>query len=141
LNPALACLHLHNPPPPPRLGMGDCFRPSLHFLIALCSGEGFIDCSSASIWRAEGRVAVDVRLWNPGTRPWVAEGAVLRGAKGEVIKPLPLWQSAPVEPGSKPGRVVVEVLASEVEARGTYTLTLWDAEQKRTVTLGHVTFP
>jgi hypothetical protein len=39
------------------------------------------------------------------------------------------------------GRAVVEVLASQTEARGTYTLTLWDADQKRTVTLGNVTFP
>ncbi len=92
-------------------------------------------------YRAEGRAAVDVRLENPGTRPWVAAGAVLRGANGQVLKPLPLWQSAPVEPGSEPGRVVVEVLATEEQARGTYTLTLWDADQKRTVTLGHVTFP
>jgi hypothetical protein len=36
---------------------------------------------------------------------------------------------------------VVEVPASEKEAQGTYTLVLWDAEQKRTVTLGNITFP
>jgi hypothetical protein len=35
----------------------------------------------------------------------------------------------------------VEVLATEREARGTYTLILWDAERQRTVTLGNVTFP
>ncbi len=92
-------------------------------------------------YRAEGRVAVDVRLVNPGTRPWVAEGAVLRGAKGEVLEPLPLWQPEPIAPGREPGRVVVEVLATEKQARGTYTLTLWDAERQRTVVLGEVTFP
>ena len=98
--------------------------------------------------RAEGRVAVELNLDNLGTLPWVAAGAVLRGPKGEVLKPLPLWQPDPLLPGEtaaagkpRPGRVVVEVLASEEEARGTYTLTLWDAEQKRTVTLGNVTFP
>ncbi|WP_309894011.1 DUF2381 family protein [Archangium sp.] len=97
---------------------------------------------SASTWRAEGRRAVDVHLVNPGTQPWVAEGAVLRGAKGQVLKPLPLWQPEPIAPGSKrPGRVVVEVLATEKQARGTYTLTLWDAERQRTVVLGEVTFP
>jgi hypothetical protein len=26
-------------------------------------------------------------------------------------------------------------------ALGTYTLVLWDEERKRTVTLGHITFP
>jgi uncharacterized protein (TIGR02268 family) len=92
-------------------------------------------------YRAQGSVAVEVWLWNPGTTPWVAAGAVLRGAKGEVLKPL-LWQPEPIVPGGKmSGRVVVEVLATEKEARGTYTLTLWDAERQRTVTLGSVTFP
>ncbi|MFY0529441.1 DUF2381 family protein [Archangium gephyra] len=98
----------------------------------------------ARSYRAEGRVAVDLWLDNPGAVPWVAAGAVLRGPKGEVLKPLPLWQQEvlPTEPGAKGWRhVVVEVLASEEEARGTYTLVLWDTEQKRTVTLGHVTFP
>ncbi|HEX5745095.1 MAG TPA: DUF2381 family protein [Archangium sp.] len=104
--------------------------------------------SQARSYRAEGRVAVEVWLRNPGTRPWTAAGAVLRGPKGEVLKPLPLWQPEPIPPADavaeeqQPGhRVVVEVLASEVEARGTYTLTLWDAEQQRTVTLGNITFP
>ena len=96
----------------------------------------------AHTYRAQGRVAVDVWLLNPGTRPWVAEGAVLRGATGEVLKPLPLWQPAPIAPGSElPGRVVVEVLATDKQARGTYTLTLWDAEHQRTVVVGEVTFP
>ncbi|WNG61167.1 DUF2381 family protein [Archangium gephyra] len=98
---------------------------------------------AARSYRAEGRVAVEVWLVNPGTLPWTAAGAVLRGPKGEVLKPLPLWQSVPpTEPGAeRRNRVVVEVLASETEARGTYTLTLWDAEQQRTVILGNVTFP
>jgi uncharacterized protein (TIGR02268 family) len=104
--------------------------------------------SNVRSYRAEGRVAVEVWLENPGTLPWTAAGAVLRGPKGEVLKPLPLWQPEPVPPAEtiatdqQPGRrVVVEVLASETEARGTYTLTLWDAEQQRTVTLGNITFP
>jgi hypothetical protein len=37
--------------------------------------------------------------------------------------------------------VVVEALATEEQALGTYTLTLWDAERQRTVVLGEVTFP
>jgi len=96
----------------------------------------------AHTYRAQGRVAVDVWLLNPGTRPWLAEGAVLRSATGEILKPLPLWQPAPIAPGSElPGRVVVEVLATDKQARGTYTLTLWDAEHQRTVVVGEVTFP
>jgi uncharacterized protein (TIGR02268 family) len=92
-------------------------------------------------YRAQGRVAVEVWLKNPGDVPWTAAGAVLRGAKGEVLKPLALWQQGPIPPGKEGGTVVVEVLATAEEARGTYTLTLWDAERQRTVTLGDVTFP
>jgi hypothetical protein len=36
---------------------------------------------------------------------------------------------------------VVDVMATEREARGPCTLILWDAERQRTVTLGNVTFP
>ena len=97
--------------------------------------------------RAQGRVAVVVSLFNPGTTPWTAAGAVLRGPKGEVLKPLPLWQSGPIlsgQPGDGrevEGRVVVEVMATAAEAPGAYTLTLWDAEHQRTVTFENVTFP
>lgn len=98
-------------------------------------------------YRAQGRVAVEVKLKNPGTEPWTAMGAVLRGPKGEVLRPLPLWQQPvlPREAGADGPeqwhRVVVEVLASETEAQDTYTLTLWDADKHRTVILGNVTFP
>jgi uncharacterized protein (TIGR02268 family) len=103
---------------------------------------------TGSICRAEGRVAVDLTITHSSAVPWTAAGAVLRSARGEVLKPLALWQQAPLFP-SEPGaegkpqwvRVVVEVQATAQEARGTYTLTLWDAEKKRTVTLGDVTFP
>jgi uncharacterized protein (TIGR02268 family) len=100
-----------------------------------------LSLASVRSYRAEGRVAVDMGLLNPGARPWVEEGAVLRSANGEVLKPLPLWQPEPIVPGRKPGRVVVEVLATEKQALGTYTLTLWDAERQRTVVLGELTFP
>ena len=97
-------------------------------------------------YRAQGTVAVEVRLLNPGTEPWSVAGAVLRGPKGEVLKPLPLWQPGPVLPAApgdagEKGRVVVEVLATDKEARGTYTLVVWDGARQRTVTLGNVTFP
>jgi uncharacterized protein (TIGR02268 family) len=98
-------------------------------------------------YRAKERVAVEAYFRNPGTMPWTAAGAVLRGPKGAVLKPLLLWQPSPIvpaEPGrefKRLGRVVVEVMATEKEARGAYTLILWDAARQRTVTLGNVTFP
>ncbi|WP_309891586.1 DUF2381 family protein [Archangium sp.] len=97
-------------------------------------------------YRALEHVAVEVYFRNPDAAPWLAAGAVLRGPKGEVLKPVLLWQPNPIIPAApgevgERGRVVVEVLATEKEARGTYTLTLWDAARQRTVTLGNVTFP
>jgi len=97
-------------------------------------------------YRTSERAAVEVYFRNPGAALWLAAGAVLRGPKGEVLKPVLLWQPEPILPAApgdvgKRGRVVVEVLATEKEARGTYTLTVWDAERQRTVTLGNVTFP
>jgi uncharacterized protein (TIGR02268 family) len=120
------------------LGKGGILFKALTKLVTEAKGNA-LRLKEARSYRAEGRVAVDVRLDNSGTLPWVAAGAVLRGPKGEVLKPLPLWQQEPGAEGER--RVVVEVPASEKEARGTYTLILWDAEQKRTVTLGDVTFP
>lgn len=63
-----------------------------------------------------------------------------------MLKPLPLWPSEPILPTApgeegKWGRVVVELLVTEKDARGSYTLVLWDEERQRTVTLGNVTFP
>ncbi len=108
-------------------------------------GNALIHAAVTS-YRAKDRVAVEVYLTNPGSVPWTAAGAVLRGSNGEVLKPLPLWPSEPILPAvpgeeGKRGRVVVELLATEKQARGTYTLVLWDAERQRTVTLGNVTFP
>ena len=87
-----------------------------------------------------------LELLNLGTTPWQPAGAARRGPKGEVLKPLPLWPAAPLLPAARgtargTNCVVVEVLASESEARGTYTLTLWDETRTRTVTLSNVTFP
>jgi uncharacterized protein (TIGR02268 family) len=92
-------------------------------------------------YRARGRVAVEVWLKNPGEQAWNVAGAALRGPHGELMKGLTLWQPEPLLPGPMEGRVVVELPATAEEARGTFTLTLWDADQARTVTLANVTFP
>jgi uncharacterized protein (TIGR02268 family) len=87
-----------------------------------------------------GRVAVRVLLKNPSVNPWTVAGAALIGPTGEELKPLPLWHTGPIHTGEAGGRVVVEFEAAPTEARGTYTLELWDAEG-RTVAIGRVTFP
>jgi uncharacterized protein (TIGR02268 family) len=90
--------------------------------------------------RPWGRVAVAVRLANPGAPPWTVAGVALSGPNGEELTPLPLWHSGPIHSGPTSGRVVVEFEVTKEQSLGTYTLKLWDAEG-RTVTLGPVTFP
>ncbi|HEX5750293.1 MAG TPA: DUF2381 family protein [Archangium sp.] len=87
----------------------------------------------------KGRVAVELDLKNPGTRPWTLAGAVLRGTKGEELTPLPEGNPVSILPGA-PGRVMVEFEATTKQAQGAYTLTLWDADG-RSVILENVTFP
>jgi len=89
---------------------------------------------------SRGRVAVRVGLLNPSAKPWTVAGAALMGPKGEESKPLPLWHTGPIHPGPEGGRVVVEFEATMNQARGSYTLKLWDADG-RTVTIGKVMFP
>jgi uncharacterized protein (TIGR02268 family) len=87
-----------------------------------------------------GRVAVELDLENPGTKPWTLAGAVLRGAKGEELMPLPDATPVSILPGKAPGRLMVEFEATTQQAQGAYTLTLWDADG-RSVLLENVTFP
>jgi uncharacterized protein (TIGR02268 family) len=85
------------------------------------------------------RVAVLLTLRSPGAGDWKAEGAQLASRGGGVGRYVTVWQS----PTSKPGfrEVMVETELTQEEARGRFTLKLWDASGTRTVTLGGVTFP
>ena len=71
----------------------------------------------------KGRVAVELELKNPGTKPWTLTGAVLRGAKREELTPLPEDTPVSILPGLS-GRVMVELEATTKQAQGAYTLTL-----------------
>lgn len=97
--------------------------------------------SAATSFRANGRVAVELWLDSPGgAAVWMAEGVVLRGVAGEELKGLTMWQDIPIrEPPQL--RVVLEAEAAEHEARGPFSLKLWDAGGKHTVAFGNVTFP
>lgn len=94
-------------------------------------------------YRTARRVAVEVGLVSRGDdQPWTAKGATLRGKANEELKVLQVWQSGPVATGSDGKRVVVvEAEAASESPLGSYTLKLWDADGRRTVTLGNVTFP
>ncbi|CAM4540656.1 DUF2381 family protein [Myxococcus xanthus] len=93
-------------------------------------------------YRAARRVAVEVFLVSRGDdQQWTAKGATLRGKANEELKVLQVWQSGPVASGSTVQRVVVEAEAASESPQGPFTLKLWDADGRRTVTLGNVTFP
>lgn len=86
------------------------------------------------------RVAVAMVMDNPGTAPWTAKDAALLVGKGQDVKEAKAWQLAPIPPGGS-GLVMVETELLAHEARGTFTLKLWDENGGRLVTLGGVTFP
>jgi len=106
-------------------------RNALHLVSALSSRAGGPE---------GGRVAIEVDLKNLGTKPWTLAGAMLRGARGEELTPLPESTPIVILPGERFGRVMVELEATTTQARGVYTLTLWDADG-RSVILDNVTFP
>ncbi|WP_141594645.1 DUF2381 family protein [Myxococcus sp. AB056] len=93
-------------------------------------------------YRTARRVAVEVHLNSRGdAQPWTAVGAMLRGKANEELKVLRVWQSGPLAPGSTNQRVVVEAESASESPQGPFTLKLWDADGRRTITLGNVTFP
>lgn len=102
-----------------------------------------LNLKSISSYRSRSRVAVDLQLAYPdGADTWRADGAALTNKASESLRLLPLWQQEALTADSQGPRVIVEAETSEKEAvRGAYTLKLWDAGGKRTVTLGNVTFP
>ncbi|WP_158616728.1 DUF2381 family protein [Corallococcus sp. CA054B] len=94
-------------------------------------------------YRAAGRVAVGLELDGlANAPPFVVAGAALIGRRGTELKVLPVWSSGPIKADpSNPGRVVVEAEATTEDARGPYTLKLWEDGTGRTVILGNVMFP
>ncbi|HYO64680.1 MAG TPA: DUF2381 family protein [Archangium sp.] len=86
------------------------------------------------------RVAVELWLSNASTLPWLAAGAELVSRSG-VRWSATVWQEAPVLPGPRKQRVVVEAEMPEPEARGDFLLELWEEGRMRPVTFGGVSFP
>ena len=73
------------------------------------------------------RLAVEQELRNGGSTPWTPAGAVLVGPNRVEVKALGVWPLEPIAPGKKL-RVVLEVEATQEEARDTFTLKLWSQE-------------
>jgi len=99
-----------------------------------------LSIGAMTAFRARGRILLELMLTSPaGTEPWAAQGAILRGPKGEVLN-ASVWHAEPA-PSDVERRVLIEVMAPEEKTRGPFTLKLWDAAGQRLITLGNITFP
>jgi uncharacterized protein (TIGR02268 family) len=78
------------------------------------------------------RLAVEQELTNEGKTPWTPAGAALVGPRRKELTALSVWPSESIPPGQK-RHVVVEVEATEDEARGPFTLKLWGQEDSARV--------
>ncbi|HSP77609.1 MAG TPA: DUF2381 family protein, partial [Myxococcaceae bacterium] len=71
---------------------------------------------------------------------WTPREAVLRGPLGEVLGTPRVWPRKPIPPG-EPLEIVMEMDATELEARGSFTLELLGGEGEPGVSLEGVKFP
>lgn len=85
------------------------------------------------------RVAVVLKLRNPGAQPWMAAKAALV-RDGEEVKQPSLWQPEPLAPLGR-GFVVVETELPERETHEKLTLRLWDEDGNQSIEIGNVSFP
>ncbi|PTL83768.1 DUF2381 family protein [Vitiosangium sp. GDMCC 1.1324] len=112
--------------------------------VTLRPGEAFTVYEVVS-YRATGgeketpvtRLAVELRLWNRGTRPWSPTSAQLVGQGGQWD--LQVWPPEPIAPNDSLN-VLVEVERPGLAHPGPYILKLWDKSGTRTATLSGVTF-
>jgi len=100
-----------------------------------------LQVQEATGYRARGVVALALEVDNVSSRPWRAAGASLVGEGGERLKVLRVWPTEPLAPGAKWQRVVVEAEVTQAQARGRFTLSLWQEGEPPSVSLDGVTFP
>jgi len=95
----------------------------------------------ATSYRARGAVALTLEVDNVSSRPWRAAGASLVGEGGMRLNVLRVWPTEPLAPGATWRRVVVESEVTEAQARGRFTLSLWQEGEPPSVSLDGVMFP
>lgn len=96
--------------------------------------------AAVTTFAAPGRVAIELWLENPdAARPWIPQGAVLVGPKGEVLNAT-FWPAEPI-PSGEQRRIWIEVMAPDAQTEGPFTLKLWEADGQRTFVIGNVIFP
>ena len=88
----------------------------------------------------EGRIALEVVLFNNGTAPWTPAGATLAGTERGQFMGLKVWPLEPIPPRKK-GRLVVEMDAQGQDAQGVFTLELRDEQGREGAIIDGVTFP
>jgi uncharacterized protein (TIGR02268 family) len=93
-------------------------------------------------YRSQRRVVVELIMRvSPGQEPWIAGEAELVGQGRRALRVLRTWQREPIGPGKKDTRVWIEAEATPEEARGTFTLTVWEAQGHRRIVVTGVRFP
>ncbi|WP_309888324.1 DUF2381 family protein [Archangium sp.] len=100
-----------------------------------------LEVRSATSYRARGVVALELEVDNLSGQPWTVAGASLAGEGGVRLKVVRVWPTAPLAPGAKRQRVLVEAEVTEAQARGRFTLSLWQDGEPASVSLEGVTFP
>jgi len=100
-----------------------------------------LEVQEAMSYRARGVVALALKVDNVSARPWRAAGASLVGEGGVRLKVLRVWPTEPLAPGATWQRVVVEAEVTDAQARGRFTLSLWQEGEPPSVSLEGVTFP
>lgn len=97
--------------------------------------------TQAVLHRSLSRLVIEVLVTNTDPeQPWTAAGAVVLGRSGEVLEPLHVLQSPPLEPGES-GQVWVEIPVPSAGPIGPLTLEVWDSERTRTFTLKGLRMP
>jgi uncharacterized protein (TIGR02268 family) len=93
-------------------------------------------------YRSQRRVVVELSLRVPqGQEPWLAGEAEFVGSGRRALRVLRTWQREPIGSGTKDTRVWIEAEATAEEARGTFTLTVWEARGPRSIVVTGVRFP
>jgi len=98
-----------------------------------------LEATNARSYSHPGSAAVRLELENPSAEPWTAAGAFLKDSTGGEVE-LSAWQEAAIPTGPTGGFVVVGAEKPAGQLGCPCTLTLWEAQGPRTVTLGNVTF-
>jgi uncharacterized protein (TIGR02268 family) len=103
--------------------------------------EELLPIRYATSYRAKNLVAVELWVTNLSGQDWTAAGAELAGADGVQLKGLRFWPRGPIHPSPEHQRVVVEAEATDEQARGSFTLQLWEEGKVPSITLPGVVFP